>query len=115
MLPAFLPPRFARENERLAALNETLASRRAFVNNDYKSAPPLVAAPPGCVSVRAPMCLALRCLSAGRWSTRNGAAGIKHAPELTLCSPHWSGTPEKDDVWSLCCTCEGKHADGRVS
>ena len=31
--------RFARENERLAALNETLASRRAFVDNDYKSAP----------------------------------------------------------------------------
>ena len=43
-LTAFLLPRFARENERLAALNETLASRRAFVDNDYKSAPPLVAA-----------------------------------------------------------------------
>ena len=32
--------RFARENERLAALNETLASRRAFVDSDYKSAGP---------------------------------------------------------------------------
>lgn len=92
--------RYGQENERLAAINEALVSRRAFVDSDYTSTPSLTS------------CKRLTCgltSEEGQTSQYNEASRILEPPSLipeqrcmllhwrqNLCSPHMCSSVVSD-------------------